>query len=642
MYRGISYLLIIAFVAFATEVTAVQSCQDTTKKYRLDSVMVKSAAKTPLASSRAFAVGTNIQRIPQESMDRIKSMSLSDLLKEQASVYIKEYGRGMASYVSVRGTSSSHTSIAWNGMSLSVPTLGQANLSQIPLYFFDRMDLHIGGSGMLYGDGSIGGSIQLSTLPLWKKGVSGDLLFSGGSFSTLYGAGTLRYSNGKTESRSSLFYTSAKNDFMFANNTKPGHPKERLNNSSYENLGAMQEVYRKFRDSSILSFTVWYLNHDREIQPSVSLNDRPETYASVNDRNIRGAVNYINNSNFLNYRANISYSNDYQLYKEDVIESSKFSAVAETEYGSGAFIFKAGFSAEHTVPSAGSFADSVTENRFYIYGMARYSPLSVPGFMISAGIRGGQVTNGEVPVMPSLEVKYTLLNKNGHTLATRGAFSASGRVPTLNDRYWGGIHTYLLSEKSNTVEGGVDYSWFSGNDNVKGYITLYNSEVENWIRWLPAGQVWRPQNIPVVLSRGAEVGASFGKKLGGVIFELNVDYSYTSIKMVEGLRENNPSQGRQLAFQPKHSARAALSAHLNKLAFYANMSFSGERSTLDIYDILDPYFLIDIGAQFESIFLGHRFVVNAVIKNLTGVSYQNVKFYAMPGRNWNLSLRFYF
>ncbi len=72
------------------------------------------------------------------------------------------------------------------------------------------------------------------------------------------------------------------------------------------------------------------------------------------------------------------------------------------------------------------------------------------------------------------------------------------------------------------------------------------------------------------------------------------------------------------------------------------MSFSGERSTLDIYDILDPYFLTDIGTQFESIFLGHRFVVNAVIKNLTGVSYQNVKFYAMPGRNWNLSLRFYF
>jgi vitamin B12 transporter len=233
MYRGISYLLIIAFVAFATEVTAVQSCQDTTKKYRLDSVMVKSAAKTPLASSRAFAVGTNIQRIPQESMDRIKSMSLSDLLKEQASVYIKEYGRGMASYVSVRGTSSSHTSIAWNGMSLSVPTLGQANLSQIPLYFFDRMDLHIGGSGMLYGDGSIGGSIQLSTLPLWEKGVSGDLLFSGGSFSTLYGAGTLRYSNGKTESRSSLFYTSAKNDFMFANNTKPGRTKATCPNMSF-------------------------------------------------------------------------------------------------------------------------------------------------------------------------------------------------------------------------------------------------------------------------------------------------------------------------------------------------------------------------------------------------------------------------
>ena len=308
MYRGISFI-VFYFASIAILVGAPASAPsfttpadervpivDSVKTYNLDSVIISSGIRRSIVPNSSFAVGSNIIRASQEILSQMKTNSLADYIKEQSAIYIKEYGRGAGSYLSVRGTSSSHTTVAWNGMSLSVPTLGQTNLSHVPIYFFDKLDIHIGGSSALYGNGSIGGSLQLKTAPTWKKGYSGDVLVSLGSYSTLYTGATLRYSNNTTESRTSLFYTSAKNNYSFLNNTKPGLPKEYLNNSGYLNGGVLQELYRKFKDSSLLAFNLWYLSFDREIQPSVSLNDRPETYASILDRNLRASLSYSGSS----------------------------------------------------------------------------------------------------------------------------------------------------------------------------------------------------------------------------------------------------------------------------------------------------------------------------------------------------------
>lgn len=69
------------------------------------------------------------------------------------------------------------------------------------------------------------------------------------------------------------------------------------------------------------------------------------------------------------------------------------------------------------------------------------------------------------------------------------------------------------------------------------------------------------------------------------------------------------------------------------VALYLNFNYTGERSTLDIYDILPSYLLTDIGATYDFKISGARFTINGIIKNITDEMYQNVKFYAMPGRS---------
>lgn len=646
MYKCISYIFLIIFsllgnLLHATDVLMFENEADTVKRSALDSVTV-SAGFPVRSDNMLFAVGTRVAHASPKQLEGSKILNLSDYLKNHSSLHIKEYGRGMRSYLSVRGTSASHSSVRWNGMELAVPTLGMTDLSHIPIYFFDRMSVHAGGSSALYGDGSMGGTLSLHTKPVFREGVSGDILLSGGSYSTLFTGATVRYSSGNFESRSSLFFSSSQNDFSFRNNAERGLPEHRLNNSSYSNGGALQEFYVKSGESSLFAFRLWYLSFDREIQPSVVLNDKPDYYSSVYDNNIRSSFSYTTILDRFKLSADVAYASDYERFKEDVIETGSVSARADLDYSVGNIAFKAGASFKHSRPTARSFDPSVRENRLYLFMLARFNPQEIPGLAFSAGLRVGHVSDSEVPLMPSVEAGYKLLSRNGMILTLRGAVSGSSKVPSLNDRYWGGVHTYLESESSIIAEGGIDFVSYDFNSVFRGYLTLFGGVVDNWIRWLPAGEVWRPANIPEVETKGVESGIVYTFDYSGWSFESRADYSYTDVKTVEPLWTEDPARGEQLAYVPRHSGVLSMSAGRGDIEVRANVTYTGERTTLDIHDLMEGYLLFNAGADYRFSLWGYSFLAGGSVMNITAEDYQSVKFYAMPGRNWNFSLRMFF
>lgn len=643
MHRYFAFILFYFVLLNFGVIRAGAQSHDTLKQRNsrsLDSITISASSRQFSLSNRRFSPGTNAIRVSAESLARMQTSSLAEFIQQENAVYLKEYGRGMGAYISVRGTSSSHTTIAWNGQSLSIPTMGQADLSHIPLYFFDAMEIHIGGNSTLYGDGSIGGSIQLNTKPKWERGIHGDILLSAGSFSSFVQGATLRYSGKTTESRTSILHSSALNNYPFINNTSIGRPKEHLNNSAFDNYGLLQEVYKKFRDSSLLTATLLYQNFDREIQPSVSSNNRTESYESIYDKNLKLNIGYNGANGDFSYGARLSYAYDNQKYKEDIIAAGRVFGSFDAEYKLKKFTFKVGASGEYIKPEVYSYADSVREVKVNLYALLRYVPFD--RLIVSGGIRYASVTNSEVPLMPSLDARYLIIKHANHIAALRGSISQNSKVPSLNDRYWGGEHLYLRSESSFTTEGGVDYSWFMGAWSVDLFGTLYRSSVRNWIRWLPAGVEWRPQNIPEVLSRGAEAGARLSGLMADWNLSLNFSYAYTNIRMIEAVWTEDPAVGQQLAYQPKHSWRTTVKAEKGALSLYGGLYFTGERTTIDIFDRLPSYLLTDLGATYSFRVFGEMFTANGVIKNVFDVSYQNVKFYAMPGRNWQISLQWTF
>ncbi len=627
---GCSLLYIIPLIILSTNRLQAQVKNDT-----LTTVVVSESGKKSASQNGRFSPGTRIEQF-KEISKTTSDNSLGDLLKRRTSLYIKEYGRGMSSYISLRGTSSSHTSIEWNGQSLSVPTMGQTDLSHIPLYFFDNMTLHIGGNSTIYGNGSIGGNIQLKTEPEFKKGVSGDVTLKGGSFSTLFGGSTIRVANERWESRTGGYWSYAKNNYKFRNNTKVGHPTERLNNSAYNNWGAIQELFHRFRDNSLFQFSFIYLNFDREIQPSVSNNDVERSYNSILDRNTKVSLNYSGNRERWHYNARAAYNYDYELYKEDIIAANRLMASGDAEYRTQKLSIKAGGQAEFIKPDVDAYKAGTREWRGDLFLLAIWRPLE--RLTIGGGLRSSFVTDMDIPLQPSLDIKF----RASDSFTLRGALSRSAKIPTLNDRYWGGSTNEIKPETGITCEIGSDFAKLHKSWEFRAFTTLYISDVKDWIRWLPAGEIWRPQNVPSVGSHGIESGIRVIKKWMEWRLEWGANYNYTNVETKESLIKNDPSEGHQMAYQPKHTVTTNILASYRRLAAEISCHYVGERTSTDIYDVMEGYSLLDMNLSYKANLFGQEFTINGELNNILNTNYQNVRFYAMPGINFVLALQWNF
>lgn len=588
-----------------------------------------------------YSIGQRNLSFNEKVIDNHRTQSLSDFLKSRTSLYIKEYGNGASAYLSLRGTSSSHTSIDWNGQDLSLPTLGQTDLSHIPLYFFDGLEIHMGGNSALYGNGSIGGSLQLRTAPQWKPGFSGNILLRGGSFQHNFLGTTLRYHTGNWETKTALFYTRAKNNFQFQNNTRPGLPLETVNNAAYRNYGILQELFYRVGHRHLLSSGIYYLDFDREIQPSVANNAHPKTHTSIYDNNTKAYLNFQGSSfsQTLHYNARASYSYDHERYEGDIIAAHRGQANLEAEYRKRRFSLKTGALAIYTLPQVHAYGEGIHEWRNEYYATTRIVP--IPGLTFCAGARYIHVTDVTVPWLPSASLQYEW-NHTRHRIRVRGSWARSSKIPTLNDRYWGGNTVHLLPELSNNLEIGFEYDYEYKQWEWGVSMSVYEALVKNWIRWLPVGEIWRPQNLAQVRSRGLEANAHLRREFTWGHLAWNADYAYTRVCQTASTRPNDPSLNHQLAYQPQHTLNTSIEANLRNWLVQLNGHFIGSRTTTDRFEILSPYFLLNATLRYRLHCFGQPSDLSLSVNNLLNTHYQNVLFYAMPGINLQIAWMFRF
>ena len=69
-------------------------------------------------------IGVRKSMVDDTELQRQATRSLSELLTEGTALQIKSTGQGQQASVSFRGTSSSHTQVLWNGISVNSPQLG--------------------------------------------------------------------------------------------------------------------------------------------------------------------------------------------------------------------------------------------------------------------------------------------------------------------------------------------------------------------------------------------------------------------------------------------------------------------------------------------------------------------------------------
>ncbi|MBP6512026.1 MAG: Plug domain-containing protein, partial [Bacteroidia bacterium] len=74
-------------------------------------------------------VSMSIQSLDTSTLSKLNATTLADRLNRESALFVKSYGSGSLSTVSIRGTGAAHSAVLWNGISLNSPMLGLYDFS---------------------------------------------------------------------------------------------------------------------------------------------------------------------------------------------------------------------------------------------------------------------------------------------------------------------------------------------------------------------------------------------------------------------------------------------------------------------------------------------------------------------------------
>jgi outer membrane receptor protein involved in Fe transport len=257
-------------------------------------------------------------------------------------------------------------------------------------------------------------------------------------------------------------------------------------------------------------------------------------------------------------------------------------------------------------------------------------------------LRQEWVDGRRAPFIPYFGMDIRLIQ--GVDLLLKGNIARNYHLPSLNDLYWQpGGNPELLPEEGFTVEGGIAYQEEFSSHLLSMELSLYRSQIENWIIWLPSYKgYWEPRNISSVLSKGIEYNIQIQGFLSEFTYKLSATYSYTNaVNLGDPLIWNDDSYGKQLVYIPLHSGN--MMVHLGWGNFFFNYQYNAysERYTTSSNDVtrrdrLYPYFMNDISAGSTFSLKRVDLSVEFKVYNLLDESYHTILYRPMPGRNYQV------
>ncbi|MDR1055680.1 MAG: TonB-dependent receptor [Prevotellaceae bacterium] len=614
--------------------------QTDTSLYQLNKAEVSAIRRVGVSDMQRYSIGGTVYRADSVNLAVLRHTSLTDYISQYTPVYIRENGNGMMATASLRGTSSSHTTVTWNGLTINSLTMGQTDFSHLPTFFFDEVSVYPGGEGALYGNGAIGGTISLKTEPQKTEGISTDIQQTVGSFTHTFTGGKFLVNKRKWSTKTAALYNYNKNNFGFYNPEDRKHEKQ--HNASYHKFGILQEIYYRPSQQSTLSAKVWYMSFYREIQPMAQANNNRGSYDTIHDRNFIALLSFNHRADWAQLSASAAYLYDRQLFQKDVIATNRYAGRMEAEkYLFRALTVKIGGYAEYIVPDVHAYQSGVSEWRGDVYALLLYN--ITQRWDASLNLRQSFVSELNPPFTPSAGASYKLLDGATHQLKLRSTVSKSFRAPTLNDRYWNdNKNSDLKPETGVNIEGGADYTLQTPLFVLQTQFTVSQNRIDNWIRWYPRGIIWKPMNVNKVEAKGVEASAKLSGAIGKTNLSISGNYAYVSSKIIKGVSATDPNVGAQLPLLPQHRWNISADAAYKKTFAQLGFGYTGKTYSTDRNIVIDAYTLANVSGGYNfSIADGkHTLSLSGRINNLFNKTYQSVMFFAMTKRNWNISLRY--
>jgi vitamin B12 transporter len=591
-----------------------------------DTVVLAEVAVHAAALDR-FAAGQTLLNYEKSTLERYSGRSLGDLLQETSPIFVRQYGAGMLASPSFRGTSPGHTALFWNGVPINSISLGQSDLSILPVQATDRVEVQFGSSGALFGNEAIGGSVHLSTTTIKKEGLQGAFSQTIGSFGLNQTSMTAAYGNPTLRFQTKGYLQDQPNTFRYRDISRVGAPWERQAHAAFKQQGVLQDIWWQASPHTQVKASFWWNQAQREIQPLIgsSTQDRQA------DESFRAVIDYKYQKKSSVWKLKGAWVADHQQFNAQTNQTSQGLLGLDWELPSARNLaLRAGV--RGTWMNANLSTYTATEQRWEAYQSLGWQE----GEHISVSLNLRQLAYPKelVPFLPGLGLDWRIFEGDRTSLHLKTAWGLGLKIPTLNDRFWEpGGNPNLQPEKSQNAEMGFQlkqirtFSW-------SHRLTYYRMQVEDWIIWLPKGNFWSPENIREVHNQGLEYQGESSWTTGHITWQANLAYTYSST------RDLAQDGSQQLPYSPKHQGNAGLQVKGDDFAFDLSGFYVGQRSIASGESrILKGFALGNLGltfsgAKWKSLQLPLRFQV----LNIFNQSYQVLYLRAMPGRSYQLNL----
>ncbi|MGM0406850.1 MAG: TonB-dependent receptor plug domain-containing protein, partial [Bacteroidota bacterium] len=582
-----------------------------------------------------FSTGLKVYSVQKELISEFRTQSLAELLAQHSQIFIKSYGNAGLATASTRGSGTNHTAILWNGFNLQDPMNGTTNLANIPVSFIDEIEIQQGGSGALFGSGALGGAIHFNSDLNYNKGLEIKTNQKYGSYQNIFNAVNINYSNSHLSTSTRFFQHTAQNDYEYKNIALINQETEKLSNAGYQKYGFLQSLKYKINQNQEVSMHGWYQNSLNEL-PSTMLNAN-SGQEEQNDESLRLIAEWKRFGEKSTTNIRTAYLDKKNIYTNpsinDTTHNHSTSSITEIEQkfqlGRNQML-NLGVNETYETASSEYYGSPKYRNRLSFFSSYKIFNLSNT-LSSTISFRNEIINNSTTPITYSLGVRADIFQ----WLFLTGNFAKNYRVPTFNELYWGNWGNPDLDPETGFSEDlGVTFYQSISDHQTKLNITVFNSNVDNWIVWVPDHTIWTPKNVKEVWSRGIE--SSFNYHFSAGHYKINFDASYNYNKATNG---NSPPDNKQLIYVPKHQYHWGVQLKYKFIDLKYNESFTGKRYTSENNQQYVNAFTVGnahVGIGFNSKIITGKMIFS--IYNIWNSSYQAMAWYPMPLRNYAISL----
>ncbi len=561
-----------------------------------------------------------IEKLKSEDLQK-NTGNLSEILRFQSPIYIKENGRGMVGSPSFRGTTAQQTAIVWNGISINSAFLGQGDLNNISVLGFDELQIKSGGGSVYYGSGAIGGTIHLNNELAFNRGLHTDFFAEQASFNTWNSALKTSFSNENFSVKASATLNQSDNDYEIASENYKNL------NGAYRSFSFNLGAAVKLNDNNSI---FWQTQHYDGFQHYPVFSEYAAKSKNFSN-SFRTLADWQLKTSKVKNSLKLAYLQDEFQYYENITKPQSSGGNAKTYLAKEDFLIlfndalSFNFIGEIKQDQGEGYQSGISEvsrNAGSVAGLFRWNTRKI--LALEAGIKKEFVQGIASPLLFSLSTKIKPADFYHFTLN----FSKNFRYPSFNDLYWQpGGNTDLQPEISYQTEMGNNFKL----GDFKLNITPFYLQIENMLRWLPgSGGMWFAQNTNRVESYGVESQLDFNKKIGNHQMKFSLGHAYT--------HSSDQDTGYLLPFVPAHKVFGNAMYRYGFADIFLQGIYNSKvytDSEQNQKNALNNYFVFNAGINTQ---ITKNIKIGFKVQNIFNEVYETMPYYPLPLRNYSFNL----